>query len=242
MLQFIRRKVLTSGGKLFNSKIKSLEIDFNNPSSINKEFETPWKDCLPPDWSVTLHDRLLLNGIASHGMTFCDDFSALLENEKGYSAEIFNLLDPDTVRNRIEYLFEFIKNNVQPTVLSHRKALTGFPGEPALTKKNKKDFSVHRDAEGNIIYPIAINSSLRLENLGVIEYDRKNFHTERNIFPIGFKSVREHQSIIKAGDRAEYICEIEDGGTKPTFKVTPSEDPEHPIVKDSSTGCWVSRL
>lgn len=41
------------------------------------------------------------------------------------------------------------------------------------------------------------------------------------------------------GERSEYLCEIEDGGTKPTFKVTPMEDPEHPIIKDSSTGCWV---
>lgn len=101
---------------------------------------------------------------------------------------------------------------------------------------------MQRDEEGNIIFPIHVNSSLRLLNLGEIEYERKTFHSERNLFPIGFKSVREHQSIMKMGDRAEYICEIEDGGTKPTFKVTPMEDPEHPIIKDSSTGCWVSKL
>lgn len=45
--------------------------------------------------------------------------------------------------------------------------------------------------------------------------------------------------MIHKGRRARYTCEILDGGDKPMYKVTCSDDPENPIVRDSSTGCWV---
>lgn len=41
------------------------------------------------------------------------------------------------------------------------------------------------------------------------------------------------------GGRAEYICEILDGGDRPLFKVTPSEEPDKPIIRDSTSGCWL---
>jgi hypothetical protein len=76
-------------------------------------------------------------------------------------------------------------------------------------------------------------------DFGVIEYERQLYHTEKNLFPIGFRSVREHNSQIRLGERCRYICEILDGGQKPQFKVTPLDDEENPILRDSSTGCWV---
>lgn len=45
--------------------------------------------------------------------------------------------------------------------------------------------------------------------------------------------------MFNKGQKADYTCEILDGGEKPLYRVTSSEDPENPIVKDSSTGCWV---
>ena len=36
------------------------------------------------------------------------------------------------------------------------------------------------------------------------------------------------------------MCEITDGGNKPQFKVTPMDDEANPLIRDSSTGCWVS--
>ena len=30
-----------------------------------------------------------------------------------------------------------------------------------------------------------------------------------------------------------------EGDGRPIYKVTPSEEPDQPIIKDSSTGCWV---
>ena len=77
-------------------------------------------------------------------------------------------------------------------------------------------------------------------DLGVIEYNRPLYHTEKNLFPIGFKSLREHNSQIRLGERTLYTCEILDGGSKPLFKVTPGDDEENALTRESSTGCWVS--
>ena len=67
-----------------------------------------------------------------------------------------------------------------------------------------------------------------------------HWHSEHNLFPVGFKSIRVHPSMFHKGKRCEYTCEIlegEDG--KPSYKLTSSEDPENAIIRNSSTGCWV---
>jgi hypothetical protein len=75
--------------------------------------------------------------------------------------------------------------------------------------------------------------------LGYIDHERPAYHTANNIFPIGFKSQRTHNSTITLGARAEYTCEILDGGEKPMFRVTSSEEPDNPVVKESTSGCWL---
>lgn len=60
-------------------------------------------------------------------MSFCDEFAAILENDRYFTQEMLALLDSDTVRSRIEYLFDFIKNNAYTQLTSNltpRKALT----------------------------------------------------------------------------------------------------------------------
>ena len=45
--------------------------------------------------------------------------------------------------------------------------------------------------------------------------------------------------MFRPGERCQYICEILDGGPKPLFKVTCSEDPNNPLIRDSSSGVWI---
>lgn len=73
----------------------------------------------------------------------------------------------------------------------------------------------------------------------MIDWERSAYHTSKNFFPIGFKSLREYTSINKIGERAQYICEILDGGNNPIFKVTCSEEPNNPLIKESSSGAWI---
>ena len=41
------------------------------------------------------------------------------------------------------------------------------------------------------------------------------------------------------GKEDTYICEIIDGGQKPLFKVTASEDPNNPLMQTSASGVWI---
>eukprot|EP01016_Furgasonia_blochmanni_P047724 TRINITY_DN7041_c0_g1_i5.p1 TRINITY_DN7041_c0_g1~~TRINITY_DN7041_c0_g1_i5.p1 ORF type:complete len:195 (+),score=62.95 TRINITY_DN7041_c0_g1_i5:68-586(+) len=107
--------------------------------------------------------------------------------------------------------------------------------------KKKPKFILNRDDDGNIVYPVHINNSLTIMNFGRINTN-PNYHSEHNLFPVGFKSVRVYASMFTRGVKAEYSCEIIDGGEKPIYKVTSNEDQENPIIKDSSTGCWVHVL
>jgi hypothetical protein len=45
--------------------------------------------------------------------------------------------------------------------------------------------------------------------------------------------------MVNPGGRCQYLCEILDGGSRPLYKVTPIDDQENPIIRDSSTGCWI---
>ena len=80
---------------------------------------------------------------------------------------------------------------------------------------------------------------MQILNLGVIDYERPNYHSEKNFFPLGYKALREYTSMFKLNERCTYICEILDGGARPIFKVTCSDDPNNPLVRDSSSGVWI---
>ena len=99
--------------------------------------------------------------------------------------------------------------------------------------------TVDRDLEGNIVYPINVSPTLQILNLGVVDFDRACYHSEKNLFPIGWKSVRKSTSMFSLGKQDSYICEILDGGQKPLFKVTAGEDPSNPIMQSSSSGVWI---
>jgi hypothetical protein len=76
--------------------------------------------------------------------------------------------------------------------------------------KKKLKFEISRDEEGGIIFPLQINTSLKLLNIGTINVNPA-YHSEHNLFPVGFKSVRTHSSMFYKGKRSEYTCEILEG-------------------------------
>ena len=86
------------------------------------------------------------------------------------------------------------------------------------TKKRGK-FEIIRDKEGNIKFPININPSLILVATGKI-CSLPNYHSEHNLFPIGYVSIRTHASMFTRGVRAKYRCEILEGEGRPIYKVT----------------------
>jgi hypothetical protein len=79
-------------------------------------------------------------------------------------------------------------------------------------------------------------------NLVVLDFGRVDqrpaFHSNSNIYPIGYRSIRTHQSLLVLGGRANYTNEIFEMDGKPMFKTTCEEDPDNPIIKDNCSGIW----
>jgi len=107
------------------------------------------------------------------------------------------------------------------------------------TSRKKAKFQLNKDSDGNIIYPLKINNTLTLLNLGKICL-LPGYHSEHNLFPVGFKSKRVYASMNTLGEKAIYTCEIFKGkNNKPVYTICSSEEPDITITRFSCTGCWV---
>lgn len=118
---------------------------------------------------------------------------------------------------------------------------THSPKTRSNSKKIKSEVTFKQNPVQNlneITFPVNVSGSLKLLSLGKVSL-LPFYHTEHNIYPIGFKTVRTYSSIFHKDRKAEYTCEILDGGEKPMYRLTNSEDPTNPITRDSSTGCWI---
>ena len=254
IFEVIRKKIISKSYKLFNENINNL-IQTNNTKGI------PEKCRDNNNWNCAINDKLLLYFVDEYGFQ-CLNTKL---NEMNIFQKLY--LSYNEYKERISFLVDYFEEIIKQNKINEEKmrllqaqkkgssgniikikTSESLPGSDIIynnqqnTEINphfKQDkFNVRRDANGKIIYPVIISNNLKILNLGTIVHDRKNYHSEKNIFPIGYKSVREHTSMFSLERRAEYICEILDGGEKPQYKVTSSEDPEHPIIKDSSTACW----
>ena len=224
MLHFIRRYILYGQNKtLFKNSLddltKTLEENQNpgHPAYIaNKEY------------NPSVQDLGLLMCIAEHGFGYLDE----IENSI-YGFEKFDF-DKEKLSARVDFLCDYFKNQHDKTNLKKRKVDKNFKDE---SKKKYKNV-VTKNENGEIVFPIVISSSQKLLNLGTIK-PGPFYHSEHNQFPVGYTSIRTYSSIFTLNKKADYTCEIIDGGDKPLYRVTSSEDPANPIVRESSTGCWV---
>ena len=257
IFEILRKKIISKNYKLFNENI-------NNLIQINTTKGMPEKCRAAANWDCSINDKLLLYFIDEYGLNCLNTklntmniFQKCNLSYDEYLSRLYFL---------IEYFEEIIKQNKINEEKNHQMQMqkkgassgniikissdimndnldyitnnNNDQNKTDITHLKQEKFGVKRDENGNIIYPVIISNNLKILNLGTIVHDNKNYHSEKNIFPIGYKSVREHTSMFSLDRRAEYTCEILDGGPKPQYKVTSSEDPEHPIIKDSSTACW----
>ena len=257
IFEILRKKIISKNYKLFNENI-------NNLIQINTTKGMPEKCRAAANWDCSINDKLLLYFIDEYGLNCLNTklntmniFQKCNLSYDEYLSRLYFL---------IEYFEEIIKQNKINEEKNHQMQMqkkgassgniikissdimndnldyitnnNNDQNKTDITHVKQEKFGVKRDENGNIIYPVIISNNLKILNLGTIVHDNKNYHSEKNIFPIGYKSVREHTSMFSLDRRAEYTCEILDGGPKPQYKVTSSEDPEHPIIKDSSTACW----
>eukprot|EP01080_Neovahlkampfia_damariscottae_P001827 gene1827-969_t len=105
-------------------------------------------------------------------------------------------------------------------------------------KKNKRLVEVQRDLYGNVIFPINLGA-LTIHSVGKVIYDRPAYHTDKYIWPVGFKATRVYTSMKNVDERIVYTCEIKDGGFAPIF-VLNCRDFDSPIEEKSATAAWTS--
>lgn len=134
-------------------------------------------------------------------------------------------------------------------------------------KKNKK-IRVEVDDTGQLCQPVQLGTTLTIYKLGEVEYERRAFHNDRHIWPIGFKSCRSYFSMLNPKRRCLYFSEILDGNefsnsvtrddeseneednnnnnnnfhhtTGPIFRVTADDDPKNPVISTTATGAWTT--
>lgn len=94
-----------------------------------------------------------------------------------------------------------------------------------------------QDATGAFILPLDVSGTTVL-SLGTVEWQREAFHSKAYIWPIGFHTVRRFVSLRDVESKVDYHCEIIDGGTKPLFRVSPSDAPDEAVTEPTATAAW----
>jgi hypothetical protein len=127
------------------------------------------------------------------------------------------------------------------------KAIGNFPQlpEPTSTSKRRRQpgqvrriQKIPTDENGVVTLPIQVGVNI-IHELGHVVHDRPGYHTDRYIFPVGYKSSRQFMSVVDPDKMSTYTCTILDGGSEgPRFVVTPDDAPDKAAVGASATGAW----
>jgi hypothetical protein len=233
MIKIIRKEICASNFRLWEQCLENTKERLGSEEQV-KESQ------LPSHWKCEVHDRNLLKAVSENGLTYLGKLKDNREYEFGGM-----MVKRKILLKRLEKLCNHFKV-LLPKFKKLNEKLNGMRSGDKTTGQTKIDLkkkftrvNVERDLEGNIVYPIIITPTLQILNLGTVEWQRPAYHSEKNIFPIGFKSLRKNTSMNVLGKQDEYICEILDGGVKPMFKVTCSSEPSKPIIQSSSSGVWI---
>jgi len=86
--------------------------------------------------------------------------------------------------------------------------------------------------------PLYLGSTLCIVALGKINTKSEHFHTNRHIYPVGFRSTRKYFSILREGEKMVYRNEIVEQDGKPVFRITSAEFPDLLVENSSARGAW----
>ena len=96
---------------------------------------------------------------------------------------------------------------------------------------------------GNVTYPVAVTQTSQILEIGHIVSDRPGFHSERYIYPAGYKATRLYSALKRPDDRVTWISEIVDTGKKnPVFRVYQEDEPDKVFEGDTPSSPWVQVL
>eukprot|EP00170_Pyropia_yezoensis_P004633 contig_18886_g4646 len=162
----------------------------------------------------------------------------LLETLKAYkrtpSDDYFPVELPDW--DKRQYAFDSPISGFVSAVDVH--ALLGKAPRALNEPKQSMVHRVLRNQDGTPNMPLHLGV-LTIESLGVIEFTRPGFHTERTLYPIGYRSLRNYLSLVHADQQCNYICEVVDvGDATPKFRVTCADDTSLSFLGESPSAAW----
>ncbi|EAY19425.1 F/Y-rich N-terminus family protein [Trichomonas vaginalis G3] len=92
-----------------------------------------------------------------------------------------------------------------------------------------------------VTFPFEITATTKVFSLGTVVYDRPAYHTERYIYPVGYKTSRVGKSTTEPNKTVVYISEVLDNGDAPLFRVT-TEDGSAKFEGATPTAPWSTIL
>ncbi len=236
-LYFLRKKIIPENflEKNFSQFIHRLNLFLDMKDEHFYEIKTIREKCTKENY------ERIFNYLYYNGFSKIEDLQTELKIEKRH-----------TLMNMIFLYFEFIKPDIEasnPSIIKKRKLESLI-----MPIKNNFNKGVHKKyirkskinnilASQNVLnirdlkLPLMISSSLKLIQLGQVNLS-PYYHTEHNIFPIKYRSIRIFNSMKNKGVKCEYLCEISEGEGKPLYRVASSEDQDNPVIRNSSTECW----
>lgn len=200
-----------------------------------------WRN-VPRAWNDHLEFEFF-KAISQRGWGVCadilkgDTFKGVFE---GNNLPNFFTSDARVIR-RLNSILEYFQNNSLESLRA--KEAANPKSKKKKTSKVRDDIlelpQIERNADGTPVMPLMLTSTAWIISLGHIVTDRTGFHTDRYIYPAGFKSTRLYASTLDPTHRVRYNCEIIDNGEAiPLFRVSMEDNPEVKYEGNSPTSPW----
>ncbi len=193
LIKIIRKEIVAYNFRLWEQALEPTKATFNTEESLKES-------SLPSNWKSEVHDKNLLKAVSDNGLAYLGKLKDNREYEFGGI-----MVKRKILLRRLEKLCYHFKQ-LLPKFKRLNDRVNGMrSGDKSMgqtkidLKKKFTKVNVERDLEGNIVYPIQISPTLQILNLGIIEWERPAYHSEKNIFPIGFKAVRKNTSMVHLG-------------------------------------------
>lgn len=204
-------------------------------------FETVTKWRLTPAAWTPAHEfkfftELLIQGFSSLSAILADSFFS----------ECFEETPPQFMTNvisvcrRISQLYEFSQKQSTEVSLPNET----IPVEESSKEPRWKTSLTQEMLEsGQYEYPIRISQTAEIYSLGEIVHQKPGFHTEKYIYPAGYKCSKYYPSIKNPNVRVKWFGEILDvGEDNPQFRIWMEDEPETVYSGSTPTAPWTSAL
>ncbi|OHT07029.1 hypothetical protein TRFO_24755 [Tritrichomonas foetus] len=126
---------------------------------------------------------------------------------------------------------------------SNSKKKKKAPSKPTGGIGKKLVVKALKELQRGVRYPYAVTQVSEILSIGTIVTDRPHFHSERYVYPAGYKATRQFADLKHPNNRVTWISEIIDnGGDAPVFRIYPQDDPDTYIEGETPSSPWVIAL